>query len=121
PRKFKIAVTGAPNDRAAVKVHDIGLRMHSDAAGARGWEVIVGGGQGRTPAVGIIVRPFLPERELLPYLEAIMRVYNLHGRRDNKYKARIKILVMELGADEFKRQVEAEYAKKTYLDVDVDQ
>src|SRR6476659_237776 len=111
PRKFKIAVTGAPNDRAAVKVHDIGLRMHSDAAGARGWEVIVGGGQGRTPAVGIIVRPFLPERELLPYLEAIMRVYNLHGRRDNKYKARIKILVMELGEKRFREEVEAEFAR----------
>jgi sulfite reductase (NADPH) hemoprotein beta-component len=121
PRKFKIAVTGAPNDRAAVKVHDIGLRMHANDRGERGWEVIVGGGLGRTPIVGITVRDFLPEAELLPYLEAIMRVYNLHGRRDNKFKARIKILVHELGADEFKRQVEAEYAKKTYLDVEVDQ
>jgi len=121
PRKFKIAVTGAPNDRAAVKVHDIGLRMHANDKGERGWEVIVGGGLGRTPIVGITARDFLPEAELLPYLEAIMRVYNLHGRRDNKFKARIKILVHELGADEFKRQVEAEYAKKTYLDIDVDQ
>jgi sulfite reductase (NADPH) hemoprotein beta-component len=121
PRKFKIAVTGAPNDRAAVKVHDIGLRMHANDRGERGWEVIVGGGLGRTPIVGITVRDFLPEAELLPYLEAIMRVYNLHGRRDNKFKARIKILVHELGAEEFKRQVEAEYAKKTYLDVEVDQ
>jgi sulfite reductase (NADPH) hemoprotein beta-component len=121
PRKFKIAVTGAPNDRAAVKVHDIGLRMHANDKGERGWEVIVGGGLGRTPIVGITAREFLPEAELLPYLEAIMRVYNLHGRRDNKFKARIKILVHELGADEFKRQVEAEYEKKTYLDVDVDQ
>src|SRR5215210_3205818 len=121
PRKFKIAVTGAPNDRAAVKVHDIGLRLHKNDAGAIGWEVMVGGGQGRTPIVGIIARDFLPEAQLLPYLEAIMRVYNLHGRRDNKFKARIKILVHELGADEFKRQVEAEYEKKTYLDVDVDQ
>ena len=121
PRKFKIAVTGAPNDRAAVKVHDIGLRMHGNDKGERGWEVIVGGGLGRTPIVGITARDFLPEAELLPYLEAIMRVYNLHGRRDNKFKARIKILVHELGADEFKRQVEAEYEKKTYLDVDVDQ
>jgi len=120
PRKFKIAVTGAPNDRAAVKVHDIGLRMHGNDKGERGWEVIVGGGLGRTPIVGITARDFLPEAELLPYLEAIMRVYNLHGRRDNKFKARIKILVHELGADEFKRQVEAEYAKKTYLDVDVE-
>jgi sulfite reductase (NADPH) hemoprotein beta-component len=121
PRKFKIAVTGAPNDRAAVKVHDIGLRMHANDKGERGWEVIVGGGQGRTPIVGIIVRDFLPEAELLPYLEAIMRVYNLYGRRDNKFKARIKILVHELGAEEFKRQVEAEYAKKSYTEVEVDQ
>jgi sulfite reductase (NADPH) hemoprotein beta-component len=121
PRKFKIAVTGAPNDRAAVKVHDIGLRMHGNDKGERGWEVIVGGGQGRTPIVGITVRDFLPEVELLPYLEAIMRVYNLYGRRDNKFKARIKILVHELGAEEFKRQVEAEYARKRYSDVEVDQ
>jgi sulfite reductase (NADPH) hemoprotein beta-component len=121
PRKFKIAVTGAPNDRAAVKVHDIGLRMHANDNGERGWEVIVGGGQGRTPIVGITVRDFLPEAELLPYLEAIMRVYNLYGRRDNKFKARIKILVHELGAEEFKRQVEAEYAKKSYTEVEVDQ
>jgi sulfite reductase (NADPH) hemoprotein beta-component len=121
PRKFKIAVTGAPNDRAAVKVHDIGLRMHANQRGERGWEVIVGGGQGRTPIVGVTVRDFLPESELLPYLEAIMRVYNLYGRRDNKFKARIKILVHELGADEFKRQVEAEYAKKSYTDIDVDE
>jgi sulfite reductase (NADPH) hemoprotein beta-component len=121
PRKFKIAVTGAPNDRAAVKVHDIGLRMHANDKGERGWEIIVGGGQGRTPIVGITVRDFLPEVELLPYLEAIMRVYNLYGRRDNKFKARIKILVHELGADEFRRQVEAEYARKRYSDVEVDQ
>ena len=121
PRKFKIAVTGAPNDRAAVKVHDIGLRMHANDRNERGWEIIVGGGQGRTPIVGITVRDFLPEGELLPYLEAIMRVYNLYGRRDNKFKARIKILVHELGADEFRRQVEAEYARKRYSDVEVDQ
>jgi sulfite reductase (NADPH) hemoprotein beta-component len=120
PRKFKIAVTGAPNDRAAVKVHDIGLRLHKNDEGELGWEVIVGGGQGRTPLVGITVRDFLPEAELLPYLEAIMRVYNLYGRRDNKFKARIKILVHELGQEEFKRQVEAEYAKKGYTEVEVD-
>jgi sulfite reductase (NADPH) hemoprotein beta-component len=120
PRKFKIAVTGAPNDRAAVKVHDIGLRLHRNDKDERGWEVIVGGGQGRTPLVGITVRDFLPEAELLPYLEAIMRVYNLYGRRDNKFKARIKILVHELGPEEFKRQVEAEYAKKGYTEVEVD-
>jgi sulfite reductase (NADPH) hemoprotein beta-component len=121
PRKFKIAVTGAPNDRAAVKVHDIGLRMHLNDKNERCWEVIAGGGQGRTPIVGITVRDFLPEAELLAYLEAIMRVYNLYGRRDNKFKARIKILVHELGAEEFKRQVEAEYAKKGYTEVEVDQ
>jgi len=112
PRKFKIAVTGAPHDRAAVKVHDIGLRMHKSDTGEIGWEVIVGGGQGRTPIVGVTVRDFLPEHELIGYLEAIMRVYNLYGRRDNKYKARIKILVHELGAEKFKSEVEAEYARK---------
>lgn len=111
PRKFKVAVTGAPADRAAVKLHDIGLRMHQNANGDRGWEVIVGGGQGRTPMVGITVRDFLAEDELLGYLEAIMRVYNLFGRRDNKYKARIKILIHETGAEEFSRLVEEEYAR----------
>ncbi|MFO1070382.1 MAG: nitrite/sulfite reductase [Geminicoccaceae bacterium] len=111
PRKFKIAVTGAPHDRAAVKVHDIGLRMHRDAAGVPGFEVIVGGGQGRTPMIGKTVRAHLPLHELLPYLTAIMRVYNRYGRRDNKYKARIKILVHEIGAAEFTRQVEVEYAR----------
>jgi sulfite reductase (NADPH) hemoprotein beta-component len=112
PRKFKIAVTGAPNDRAAVKVHDIGLRLHKNDAGAIGWEVMVGGGQGRTPMIAVTVRDFLPEKELVAYLEAIMRVYNLYGRRDNKYKARIKILVHEIGAEKFKAEVEAEYARR---------
>jgi sulfite reductase (NADPH) hemoprotein beta-component len=88
PRKFKIAVTGAPNDRAAVKVPDIGLRLHKNDAGAIGWEVMVGGGQGRTPMIAVTVRDFLPENELVAYLEAIMRVYNLYGR-GRKYKARI--------------------------------
>ncbi len=111
PRKFKIAVTGAPNDRAAVKVHDIGLRLHKNDQGENGWEVMVGGGQGRTPMIAVTVREFLPERELVPYLEAIMRVYNLHGRRDNKYKARIKILVHEIGSEKFRAEVEAEYAR----------
>ena len=83
PRKFKIAVTGSPNDRAAVKVHDIGLRLHLNDKGKRGWEVLVGGGLGRTPVIGVTVRDFLPEQELIAYLEAIMRVYNLYGRRDN--------------------------------------
>ncbi|MDE2384996.1 MAG: nitrite/sulfite reductase [Alphaproteobacteria bacterium] len=111
PRKFKFAITGAPHDRAAVKVHDIGLRLHKNAAGDLGWEVLVGGGQGRTPLVAVTVREFLPQNELVAYLEAIMRVYNLYGRRDNKYKARIKILVHELGAEKFRAEVEAEYAK----------
>jgi sulfite reductase (NADPH) hemoprotein beta-component len=111
PRKFKFAITGAPHDRAAVKVHDIGLRLHKNASGEIGWEVMVGGGQGRTPMIAVTVREFLPEKELISYLEAIMRVYNLYGRRDNKYKARIKILVHEIGAEKFKAEVESEYAK----------
>jgi sulfite reductase (NADPH) hemoprotein beta-component len=121
PRKFKIAVTGAPNDRAAVKVHDIGLRLHKNDKGEIGWEVMVGGGQGRTPMVAVTVRDFLPEHELIGYLEAIMRVYNLHGRRDNKYKARIKILVHELGAERYRAEVEAEYARKPVPDTQVEE
>jgi sulfite reductase (NADPH) hemoprotein beta-component len=111
PRKFKIAVTGAPFDRAAVKVHDIGLRMHRNVEGEPGFEVIVGGGLGRTPMVGKTIRGFLPADELLPYVTAIMRVYNRFGRRDNKYKARIKILVHEIGVDAMSELVEAEYAR----------
>jgi sulfite reductase (NADPH) hemoprotein beta-component len=110
PRKFKIAVTGAPNDRAAVRVHDIGLRMHRNNDGEVGFEVIVGGGLGRTPIVGPTIRDFLPKRDLLSYLEAILRTYNQLGRRDNIYKARIKILVASVGAEEFARQVEEEWA-----------
>jgi sulfite reductase (NADPH) hemoprotein beta-component len=109
PRKFKIAVTGSPNDRAAVKLHDIGLRMHRNAAGEIGFEVIVGGGQGRTPFVGKVIRDWLAPENLLSYLEAILRVYNLDGRRDNKYKARIKILVHQIGAEEFRRRADAEW------------
>ena len=109
PRKFKIAVTGSPNDRAAVKLHDIGLRMHRNEAGEAGFEVIVGGGQGRTPFVGKTIREWLEPEHLLSYLEAILRVYNFDGRRDNKYKARIKILVHQVGADEFRRRVDAEW------------
>jgi sulfite reductase (NADPH) hemoprotein beta-component len=109
PRKFKIAVTGSPNDRAAVKVHDIGLRMHRNAAGEPGFEVIVGGGQGRTPFIGKTIRDWLAPADLLSYLEAILRVYNFDGRRDNKYKARIKILVHQIGTDEFRRRVDAEW------------
>ena len=112
PRKFKIAVTGAEHDRAAVKVHDIGLRvLRHGETGETGYEVVVGGGLGRTPMVGKVIRAFLPKAELLAYLEAVMRVYNAEGRRDNKYKARVKILVHEIGTDEFIRRVEAEYAQ----------
>ena len=110
PRKFKIAVTGSPNDRAVTKAHDIGLRMLRNDAGEPGYEVIVGGGMGRTPFVGKVIRDFLPKADLLPYLEAILRVYNLYGRRDNKFKARIKILVHEEGIDEIRNRVEAEFA-----------
>ena len=111
PRKFKIAVTGSPHDRAAVKVHDIGLHMCRDANGEPGFEVLVGGGLGRSPFVAKTIREFLPKRHLLSYLEAILRVYNQLGRRDNKYKARIKILVHELGAEAFTELVEAEWAE----------
>ena len=110
PRKFKIAVSAATADRAAVQVHDIGLRVVRDDAGALGFEVWAGGGLGRTPVVAPLIRPFLPERELINYLDAILRVYNRFGRRDNKYKARIKILVRELGPATFAGQVEAEWA-----------
>jgi sulfite reductase (NADPH) hemoprotein beta-component len=111
PRKFKIAVTGAERDRAAIQVHDIGLHLKKNDHGEIGFAVYVGGGQGRTPMIAKLIRDFLPEADLLSYTTAIMRVYNLHGRRDNKYKARIKILVHETGADELARQVEVEFAK----------
>jgi len=120
PRKFKIAVTGSPHDRAASKVHDIGLRLHLNDKGEKGWEVVVGGGLGRTPMIGVTVRAFLPEAELLGYLEAVMRVYNLIGRRDNKYKARIKILVHEMGAEAFRTAVEAEYARQPTASTGID-
>ncbi|MHA1165162.1 MAG: nitrite/sulfite reductase [Alphaproteobacteria bacterium] len=110
PRKFKIAVTGDESDRAAIVYHDIGLRLKKNAKGEIGFEVFVGGGMGRTPMIAPRVREWLPKSELLSYLEAVMRVYNLNGRRDNKYKARIKILVHELGAEEFIAQVEKEFA-----------
>ncbi len=109
PRKFKIAVTGCEQDRAAVQVHDIGVRLARNASGETGFEVLVGGGLGRTPMIGKQIREFLPQQDLLSYLEAILRVYNLLGRRDNKYKARIKILVDALGADAFRDKVEAEW------------
>jgi len=110
PRKFKIAVTGSPNDRAAVRVHDIGLRMLRNDAGESGFEVIVGGGLGRTPMIGKTIAEFLPKQHLLSYLEAVMRVYNQAGRRDNLYKARIKILVHEIGEEEMRRRVDQEWA-----------
>jgi sulfite reductase (NADPH) hemoprotein beta-component len=110
PRKFKIAITGAEQDRAAVRVHDIGLQMRRNLKGEIGFEVIVGGGLGRTPVIGKTIREFLPKRHLLSYLEAILRVYNQLGRRDNIYKARIKILVNQLGVEEFRRMVETEWA-----------
>ena len=110
PRKFKIAITAAKHDRAAIRVHDIGLRLH-EKNGERGFEVIVGGGLGRTPFVGKTIRDFLPKEDLLSYLEAILRVYNSGGRRDNIYKARIKIQVHEIGTEEFSRRVEEEWAE----------
>jgi sulfite reductase (NADPH) hemoprotein beta-component len=111
PRKFKIAITGSPHDRAVTKAHDIGLRMVRNAAGEPGFEVIVGGGLGRTPMIGHTVRDFLPKTDLLPYVEAILSVYNMLGRRDNKYKARIKITVHETGVEEMTRLIEERFAQ----------
>ncbi len=111
PRKFKIAVIGTRSDRAATQLHDIGLHVVKNDAGDIGFEVIVGGGLGRTPVIGKVIRPFLPERHLLSYLDAILRIYNQYGRRDNKYKARIKILVESMGAEEFSRIVEEDWQK----------
>lgn len=109
PRKFKVAITGATEDRAAITVHDIGLQVLRNEAGEIGFKVLVGGGLGRTPIIGSVVREFLPWQHLLTYTEAIMRVYNEYGRRDNKYKARIKILLKAVGLEEFTRQVEEEW------------
>jgi len=109
PRKFKIAVTGAPQDRAASLVHDVGVHIVRGPDGEHGFEILVGGGLGRTPIIGKVIREFLPRRHLLSYLEAVLRVYNLEGRRDNLTKARIKILVRSLGLEEFRRRVEAEW------------
>ncbi|NBO20596.1 MAG: nitrite/sulfite reductase, partial [Rhodobacteraceae bacterium] len=111
PRKFKIAITGAPNDRAVTHAHDIGLRMLRNAAGEPGFEVMVGGGLGRTPMLGHVVRPFLPKADLIPYVEAVLSVYNTLGRRDNKYKARIKITVHETGAAEITRMIEERFTE----------
>ncbi len=109
PRKFKIAVSGTQNDRAAIHFHDIGLQLVKKDDGAIGFKVLVGGGLGRTPVIASVIREFLPEKDLLTYLEAILRIYNLNGRRDNKYKARIKILVKSLGVEAFAAKVEDEW------------
>ncbi len=106
PRKFKFAVTGSDQDRAATQVHDVGLHLVRNDRGEVGFEVLVGGGLGRTPIIGKVIKDFLPQQDLLSYLEAILRVYNLLGNRDNKYKARIKILVAGLGIDAFRDKVE---------------
>ena len=119
PRKFKIAVSGGAQDRAALRFHDIGLALRRDGAGEVGFEVMVGGGQGRTPKVGPTLREFLPKRHLLSYLEAILRVYNQLGRRDNLFKARIKILVHELGPEAFAEMVEAEWRQLEESTVDL--
>src|SRR6202789_2937369 len=111
PRKFKFAITASAHDRAAIKVHDIGLRLHKNAQGETGFEVLVGGGLGRTPFIGKTIKQFLPGRDLLSYIEAILRVYNQYVRRDNIYKARIKILVHELGIEKFAGEVEDEWLR----------
>ena len=109
PRKFKFAITASEHDRAAIKVHDIGLRIHRNAQGETGFEVLVGGGLGRTPFIGKVISEFVGHRDILSYVEAILRVYNQYGRRDNIYKARIKILVHELGIEKFRQEVEEEW------------
>ena len=109
PRKFKFAVTGSSQDRVASQVHDIGLQVLRNHDGEVGFRVLVGGGMGRTPVIGKVIRQFLPRSDLISYLEAILRIYNLYGRRDNLYKARIKILVNAIGIDSFRQQVEAEW------------
>ena len=111
PRKFKFAINGAQEDRAAVQIHDIGLHVIRNEAGETGFRVLVGGGMGRTPIIGSVITEFLPWQHVMTYVEAILRVYNQYGRRDNMYKARIKILVKALGIEEFRRQVDAEWAE----------
>jgi len=119
PRKFKFAVTGAAKDRAAIQFHDIGIQIVKNDAGEIGYAVYVGGGMGRTPVVAPLIKPFVSRAELLSYLEACLRVYNLHGRRDNIYKARIKILVRDLGPAEYARQVEEMWPMTRAAGVDV--
>ncbi|MFB1035250.1 MAG: nitrite/sulfite reductase, partial [Sinobacterium sp.] len=111
PRKFKIAVCGSESDRAAIHMHDIGLELVCDDNGDTGFKVLVGGGLGRTPVIGSVVREFLQKEHLLTYLDAVLRIYNQYGRRDNKYKARIKILVRAMGVESFADKVEAEWAR----------
>jgi sulfite reductase (NADPH) hemoprotein beta-component len=120
PRKFKIAVTGSARDRAASQVHDIGLHLVKNAAGETGFQIYVGGGQGRTPVIGVVIREFLPKADLLTYFEAILRVFNLLGRRDNIYKARLKILVRSLGIRRFRKMVNEEWQhiRETSLQLD---
>ena len=118
PRKFKIAVVASENDRAAVRLHDIGLQIVRNDAGELGFKVFVGGGMGRTPMIGPLIRDFLPTADFLSYMEACLRVYNRHGRRDNMYKARIKILVHEIGADAYRAQVEEEFLHVKTLGLD---
>src|SRR6516225_9672554 len=110
PRKFKIAVGASSRDRAALRIHDMALRLHRDASGKTGFEVMVGGGLGRTPYLAQTIKPFLEKRDALSYVEAVLRIYNQFGRRDNIWKARIKILVHDLGAEAFAKEVEAEWA-----------
>jgi sulfite reductase (NADPH) hemoprotein beta-component len=109
PRKFKIALGASQHDRAALRIHDMALRLHRNAAGEAGFEVMVGGGLGRTPYLAQTIKPFLPKRDVLSYVEAVLRTYNQFGRRDNIWKARIKILVHDLGAEAFAKEVEAEW------------
>src|SRR6201998_308639 len=109
PRKFKICVGAAAQDRAALRIHDLAFRLHRNAEGEAGFEVMVGGGLGRTPYLAQTIRPFLKKRDLLSYVEAVLRTYNQFGRRDNIWKARIKILVHDLGAEAFAKEVEAEW------------
>lgn len=111
PRKFKIAVTGCADDRAVVAFHDIGLQLVRDSSGAVGYKVFVGGGLGRTPRIGRVLRDFLPKQDLLPYVDQILHVYNRYGRRDNKYKARIKIMIDEMGLDKARQSIEARFAE----------
>ena len=125
PRKFKIALNGAASDRAAIHVHDIGIRVHRDTSGNVAFDFLVGGGLGRTPAIASVIRRGLPEPHLLTYLEAILRIYNRHGRRDNKYKARIKILVRAMTPEVFAERVDEEWAylkdgPSTLTDAEVD-